>query len=230
MKSKCTKNKNEYSTQPTFDWAYDLYLSQSLWLRRSLFGLVILSVLLCLSLSANLLLIPLKEKVPYLYAFDQASGEITKIGELQPNKLSGDWALSRYLLTHYVMNYESYHIENLELPYQLVWAQSSEEVKKHYEEKVKSTNPQSPYRLYAKDKYITVRVISINKLNKNTVDIKFQKTLHDRATSLEEISYQEAILKWEFSTAETSQKMLDRDPLGFKVTYYQSTQVNTKGE
>ena len=76
-------DKNDYY-QATSDWAYELYLSKSLWLRWALFGLILMAVLLGLSLLSNLFLFPLKEKVPYLYAFDHATGEITKIGELEP--------------------------------------------------------------------------------------------------------------------------------------------------
>jgi len=212
--------------QSASDWAYDLYLSQSVRLRRAIIVIVALFCLLMLSLVSNIILIPLKEKVPYLYAFDHASGEITKIGTLEVTTLSSNWTLTRYLLIHYVTNYESYSAENIDLPYQLVWAQSDENVRKGYEQLVSSNNDHSPYRLYGKDKFVTVRVISVNQLNDNTVDVKFEKTLHDRAASVESVSQKEAIIKWEYSQAETTQKMLDRDPLGFKVTYYQTSSVN----
>ena len=203
-----------------------MYQSQTVWLRRALVALGIVIILLGVSIAANLILIPLKEKVPYLYAFDHATGEVTKIGELEKTNLSSNWALARYFLIHYVMNYESYNSDNIDLPYQQVFAQSADDVKKQFDNLVSSTNPNSPYRLYGKDKFITVKVISINRLNENTVDIKFQKKLHDRASNTDQVIYKEAILKWEFSNVETTQKMLDRDPLGFKVTYYQVSQVN----
>lgn len=216
----------QFDYQSAKDWAYDRYQMQGLWLRRCLFGLMMLFVLLGVSLIANLSLIPLKEKVPYLYAFDQVTGEVSKIGELEPTKLSGNWELTRYLLMRYVMNREGYDIDNLDVPYQMVWAQSAEHVRTQYETAVQSSNKQSPYQLYGKDKYIRVRVMSVNKLNDNTVDVKFTKTLHDRASGSEQVIQKEAIIKWEYTQAETTQKMLDRDPLGFKVTYYQATQVN----
>lgn len=219
------KNKGNYYSAAS-DWAYDMYQSQTVWLRRALLALIILALLLCISLLANLYLFPLKEKIPYLYAFDHATGEVTKIGTLQSTTLSTNWELSRYFLIHYVINHESYDHDNVDLPYQMVWAQSSDNVRKQYEDQVKSSNPNSPYRLYGKDKYITVRVISINRLNDNTVDVKFEKKLHDRTADIEQVLQKEAIIKWEYSEAETTQKMLDRDPLGFKVTYYQVTQVN----
>lgn len=218
-------NKTEYY-QKASDWVYDMYQSQTVWLRRVLLALIITASLLGLSLCGNLYMLPLKEKVPYLYAFDHATGEITKIGKLEPTTLPANWELSRYLLIHYVMNYESYDYDNINLPYQLVWAQSGENIRKQYEDVVKSDNSHSPYQQYGKDKYVTIRVISINRLDENTVDVKFEKKLRDRATSTEQATQKEAIVKWEFQQAETTQKMLDRDPLGFKVMYYQVSQVN----
>jgi len=208
------------------DWAYDNHQSHTLWLRRALFSLIIMTILLGLSIATNLSLFPLKEKVPYLYAFDNATGEITKIGMLEPSSFASNWELTRYLLIHYVINAESYDSDNIEQPYQMVWAQSAENVRKQYEDEVKSDNSNSPYRKYGKEKFVTTRVLSINRLNDNTVDVKFEKILHDHSSSTEQVSHKEAIIKWQYTQAETSQKMLDRDPLGFKVNYYQVSQVN----
>ena len=212
--------------QEASDWSYDRYYAQGIWLRRSLLSLVMVTILLCAALTANLLLIPLKEKVPYLYAFDHATGEVTKIGTLGPTRLSANWELSRYLLVHYVMNYEGYDLDNLDLPYQQVWAQSADHVRSQYEALMKSDNKQSPYKRFGKDNYVTVRVISVNRLNANTVDVKFEKTLHDRTAHSEQVIQKEAIIRWEYQNAKTTQKMLERDPLGFKVTYYQVSQIN----
>lgn len=212
--------------QAAHDWAYDKYQSQHIWLRRVVLVVIILMALLSLSLLGNLYLLPLKEKVPYLYAFDHATGEVTKIGALESTALSANWQLDRYFLIHYVINYESYDFNNLEYPYQLVWAQSAEDVQKQYENKVNSANHNSPYQLYGKDKFVTVQINSLNRLNDNTVDIKFEKTLHDHLTGSEQVMQKEAIIKWQYINAETTQKMLDRDPLGFKVIYYQVSQVN----
>lgn len=208
------------------NWAYDSYQSHSLWLRRALLALLVMASFLGLSIATNLSLLPLKEKVPYLYAFDKATGEISKLGILEPSSLSSNWELTRYLLIHYVINAESYDYDNVEQPYQMVWAQSSDNVRKQYEAQVKSDNSTSPYRIYGKERFITTRVLSVNQLNDNTVDVKFEKILHDRSSTSEQISHKEAIIKWQYTQAETSQKMLDRDPLGFKVSYYQVSQVN----
>src|SRR3990167_11032278 len=125
------------------NWSYDLYYSQRIWLRRCLLSLIVITVFLGMSLVCNLLLIPLKEKVPYLYAFDHATGEVTKIGTLEPTTLSANWELSRYLLVHYVMNYESYDFDNINVPYQFVCAQSADHVRSQYQALMKSDSQQS---------------------------------------------------------------------------------------
>lgn len=219
------ESQNEFYQQSS-DWAYCMYQSQTVWLKRSLIALVFVLSLLGLSIAANLFLMPLKEKVPYLYAFDHATGEVTKIGELDKTTLSSNWEVVRYSLIQYVINHESYDADNINYPYQLVWAQSNDAVRKQYEDLVSSANSNSPYKIYGKDKYVTTRIVSINRLNENTADIKFEKKMHDRASGSEQITNKEAIIKWEFDTAETTQKMLDRDPLGFKVKYYQVSQVS----
>lgn len=214
--------------QANSEWAYNIYQSQSVWLMRALLGLILLTGLLGLSVVTNLCLLPLKEKVPYLYAFDHATGEITKIGELETTTLTANWSLTKYFLINYVINREGYDFYNIDIPYQKVFAQSNNEVRKQYDSQVNSNNIHSPFKLYNKDKYLTVRVISVNRLNENTVDVKFEKKLHDRTSQGEQVIQKEAIIKWEFAKAQVSQKELERDPLGFKVIYYQVSQVNVE--
>ncbi|TLY48699.1 MAG: hypothetical protein E6K54_01525 [Gammaproteobacteria bacterium] len=118
------KNNSDAFYQSAADWRYDVYHSQAVWLRYSLIGNLGLLFSLLLALIMLVCLIPLKEKIPYLYAFNNATGEITKLGELEPTHLTANWQMTRYFLIHYVINRESYDSDNLEVPYQLAWAQS----------------------------------------------------------------------------------------------------------
>ncbi len=63
------------------DWRYQTYQSQTVWLNRALVGLMVLSVLLLMSLIANLFLFPLKSNTPYLYTVNENTGELTQIGQ-----------------------------------------------------------------------------------------------------------------------------------------------------
>lgn len=223
-------NEREAFYQAAADWRYDVYHSKTVWLRYSLIGN--LGLLLCLLLVLIMLvcLIPLKQKIPYLYAFNNATGEITKLGELEPTHLTANWQMTRYFLIHYVINRESYDSDNLEIPYQLAWAQSDAMIRKQYDAEVDSNVLTSPYRKYGKDKAITVRVLSVSRLNDNTAAIRFEKHLRDKATNTQQIAHYEAILKWQYHSIKATQTQLDRNPLGFTVSYYQVTPVNLNNE
>jgi type IV secretion system protein VirB8 len=224
------KNTNEAFYQTAADWRYDVYHSKTIWLRYSLIGNI--GLLLCLLFTLIMLtcLIPLKQKVPYLYAFNNATGEITKLGKLEPTHLTANWQMTRYFLIHYVINRESYDSDNLEIPYQLAWAQSGVMIRKQYDAEVDSNVLTSPYRKYGKDKAITIRVLSVSPLNENTATIRFEKRLRDKAANTQQVAYQEAIVKWHYQSVKATQVQLDRNPLGFTVTYYQVTPVNLNEE
>ncbi len=224
------KNTNEAFYQTAADWRYDIYHSKVIWLRYSLIGNI--GLLLCLLFTLIMLtcLIPLKQKIPYLYAFNNATGEITKLGELKPTQLTANWQMTRYFLIHYVINRESYDSDNLEIPYQLAWAQSDVMIRKQYDAEVDSNVQTSPYRKYGKDKAITVRVLSVSRLNDNTAAIQFEKHLRDKTANTQQIAHEEAIVKWQYQSVKATQVQLDRNPLGFTVNYYQVTPVNVNEE
>lgn len=231
IKETAIDSNNAYY-QMASDWRYDIYHSKSVWLRYSLIGNAGLLLVLLLTSIMLVCLIPLKQKVPYLYTFDKATGEITKLGELQPTRLIANWQLTRYFLIHYVMNRESYDRDNLEIPYQFVWAQSSPLIQKRYDAKVDSNVADSPYQKYGKDKAITVRVLSVSRLNENTAIIRFEKILRDKVANTQQVqvAHQEAIVKWQYQSGKATQAQFDRNPLGFTVIYYQVTPVNLNNE
>src|SRR5687767_6400060 len=87
------KDENNDYYQTMADWRYDKYESQTLWLNRSLIALAIIIIALLISLITNLMLFPLKEKVPFLYAVNETTGELTQIGQFQPEKFENNWLM-----------------------------------------------------------------------------------------------------------------------------------------
>jgi len=212
--------------QTSADWRYDIYQSKTVWLRYSMIGNAGLLLALLLALLTLVCLVPLKQKVPYLYTFNHATGEVTKLGELEPTHLTANWQLTRYFLIHYVMNRESYDRDNLDLPYQSAWAQSNPTIRQQYEAEVDSQASTSPYQKYGKDKAIRIPKVSVSRLNDHTAVIRFEKHLLDKNTNTQQIAYEEGIVKWQYQSVKATQTQLDRNPLGFTVTYYQMTPIN----
>ena len=103
-------------------------------------------------------------------------------------------------------------------------------IRKQYDAEVDSNVLTSPYRKYGKNKAVTVRVLSVSRLNDNTAAIRFEKRLSDKASNTQQVANQEAIVKWHYQSVKATQVQLDRNPLGFTVTYYQVTPVNLNEE
>lgn len=217
---------NETYFKDASQWRYQMYESQKIWLSRALLGCMILAVLLGISLASNVLLFPLKKTVPFLYTVNETTGELTALGAIENNHYAADNLMTRFLLIRYVVNREAYDADNLDEPYQVAWAMSSPSLAETYAETVRTDDPKSPYALYGKRKYITVHVLSVHLLNKDTAMVRFEQTIHDRTSDHTDTFQKEAIIRWQYTQPSTTLKMLDRDPLGFKVIYYQTTQVN----
>lgn len=228
MSHKHTASTEDVSAyyQEASDWRYQMHESQTVWLHRSLLLNLLLLTLLTLFVIACLFLFPLKQSVPYVYALNQATGELTQLGKAEPKAYAQEWLLTRYFLIQYVINREGYSADNLERPYQVTYAMSDANIAKRYEEEVNSNNPNSPYNLYGKDKVMTVHVLSVSQLSPDTAEVRFIKTLHDKDANTEQKLQKTAIIKWQYTNPVATEKMLDRNPLGFKVTYYQVNQVN----
>ena len=73
-------------------------------------------------------------------------------------------------------------------------------------------------------------MLSVSRLNDNTAAIRFEKRLSDKASNTQQVANQEAIVKWHYQSVKATQVQLDRNPLGFTVTYYQVTPVNLNEE
>jgi type IV secretion system protein VirB8 len=104
---------------------------------------------------------------------------------------------------------------------------SDDNIRKQYDAEVGSTIKTSPYQMYGKNKSVIVNVLSVSRLNENTASIRFDKVLHDHESGMQQVSHNVAIIKWKYVKEPATQKALDRNPLGFKVFYYQLTQVNS---
>jgi type IV secretion system protein VirB8 len=207
---------NDYSSEHNYfansaNWHYQIYESERVWLSRAIILIILLLITLTLSLSANFFLFPLKQNVPYLYAVNETTGELTQLGQFQVDKQNNQWLMTRFLIVRFVVNRESYDSDNLDEPYQIAWAMSDSQIAQSYAEAVRTDNEESPFALYGKNKYITVHVLAVNKLNEDTASVRFELSLHDRQSDTTQTVQKEAIIKWQY-TAPITTDLLPTNP------------------
>lgn len=139
---------------------------------RSFYVIIIVLAILnsLLAVQSFLSIFPLNVKVPFLTYSDDAWADLPIAKKLASEPLEDkNFAVMKHLVKTYIVNRESYDIENYELRYRNIASQSTKSVFDKYKENMDATNLYSPYRIY------TNRF----KRNINVASIAFQSTGKD---------------------------------------------------
>lgn len=218
------KNPDDYYEYAS-TWRYEIYESQALWLRRALIALVVMTTLLLISISGYFYLLPLKQTSTALIIQDKETGDITIAATVVPELLNQNWILTESNIIKYVVNREQYHLDNIDLPYQFTYAMTDDKILDDYVKMVASENEKSPYQLYGKEFYITVDVLSVEKMSDDTALIEFRQTLHEIGSNRTNAVLKRAVIRWRYDNDPQTKAQALRNPLNFKVTHYRPTQT-----
>lgn len=179
-----------------------------------------------------LVMLPLKEKVPYLVMADAYSGTATVArltGGLDELTMTQWDALHRSNVAHYILARESYDLALLKLrDWTTVYTMSAPEVATGYTTLNSSQNPESPFNLYGKSKAIRVQVNSIQMLGGSATQrprgatVRFQRSLYDKSNGYTEfLDNRIATLEFTYNkNLKMDEKHRIENPLGFHVTSY----------
>lgn len=190
---------------------------------------VALSVLLG---AGYLVMLPLKEKVPYLVMADAYSGTATVArltGGLDELTVTQWDALHRSNVAHYVLARESYDIALLKLrDWTTVYTMSDGPVATEYTTLNSSQNPESPFNVYGKAKAIRVQINSIQMIGGTPTQrpkgatVRFQRSLYDKTNGYTEfLDNRIATLEFTYNkNLKMDEKHRIENPLGFHVTGY----------
>ena len=185
-----------------------------------------LGILLGLNSIALSVLLPLKSFVYRMVEVNQQSGEVTVLKELEGNQYNANWVVTRYFINQYIQQRQGYSLDDIKRRFNLVIAMSNGALAKEYIDSTVDANPKSPIVLLKNDYYRDVQVLSVNQLNDQTAVARFRESTHNRANVADvKTTDWQVILKWEYVNPNESLAERDKNPLGFKVTYYQLSPV-----
>lgn len=182
---------------------------------------ITLVALLGLSLIANVVVAKLTHVEPYLVTLDKRTGEVAVPHKLEVKHLSAQTTMIRHFAGEYVQKWTSYSPHNLKKPFLEIMATSSKEVGAQFRRYLlPKKNPESPVRKLGRGKYRTTKIHSISRLDKKTLDIRYQtqtkESSSDRLVSEKEYR---AVLKYEIVRKKRTLSEWDANPTGFTVTY-----------
>jgi type IV secretion system protein VirB8 len=193
------------------------------------FSAILMSLVLA---GGYFLMLPLKEKVPYLVMADAYTGTST-VARLREDSatasITTSEAVNRSNVSHYVLARESYDWSLLgNRDWNTVFAMSSEGAAGSYKRMFDRTNPDNLTATYGRNKAIRVKILSlqlfgggVNTAPKSAV-VRFQRFVYDK-TNGNSVLLDNKIATIEFTYKaylEMDEEYRVENPLGFWVTNY----------
>ncbi|WP_273795049.1 virB8 family protein [Brucella intermedia] len=174
------------------------------------------------SLSALVMLMPLKQFEPYVIEVDKATGYLQVARALKPGDLSQNEAVTAANIVRYIRARETYDPGELKLNFDLAQLLSTGEAAADLRKEFSPGNPQSKDKVFGAATRISVTIESVSFLNRNTATVRFftDETRNNNADR----QYWVAVLKFHYTTTPLNNEYRFDNPLGFQVTQYRRDQ------
>ncbi len=236
-------NKNEDKTikqsiiNKSVDFEVDLMhrvkrSERSAWIVASL--ALVISLLLSIG---YMLIMPLKERIPYLLLVNTSTGtsSLSKIiGASNIEEISSNEAVAKSNIANFLSSRESYDFDLIGRTsqltvYSMAGVNASKTVLANYQWLYSDNNPNNLVKIYGKDKYIRVKIKSIiltadsNPKNGYTLaTVRFDKLiLNNNLSTIQETSSNTATISFSYDiNTQMPEELRLQNPLGFIVTGY----------
>ena len=188
------------------------------WAMTAIFG-----ALAALAIVALILLMPLKQTVPYVLKVDQSTGYVDVMTSLGTKDMKYNEAVDKFNLAQYVRARESYDWENIKDFYGAVQLMSAPDVWNEYSEFYRSDI--SPVKTLKKNVTVQVNIKSITFVG-DTAQVRFEKIVRQRNQSASQAQRARLIATIGYDYVTAPMKEEDRlvNPLGFQVFHYRVDQ------
>lgn len=175
------------------------------------------------------LMLPLKEKVPFLVMADAYTGTSTvaRLRDFPENSIATSEAINKSNAAHYVLARESYDFDIMTLrDWATVNTMSANDVATSLQSLY--GGPNSPYKIYGKGRSIRAQITSVILLGGENggrytgATVRFQRSLYDKTTgALRFMDNKIATLGFKYDPdLKMDEKERIANPLGFQVTAY----------
>ncbi len=156
------------------DWEASKTLAREKSERRAWSVAILAGIMTVLSWLAIVIMMPLKESVPYVIRVDNATGVPDIVTAMDDKKVTGDEVMDKYWLAQYVLARETYDWHTLQQDYDKVGLLSSPNVGKAYAELFDGKDALD--KRYGENIRATVKVISVVPSGAETGTVRFIKT------------------------------------------------------
>jgi type IV secretion system protein VirB8 len=169
---------------------------------------------------ALLVLMPLKTVEPYTLLVDRNTGFVQALTPLDPQRISGDAALTQSFLVQYVIAREGFDVDTIQANYRKVALWSAGQARSDYIAAAQPSNPQSPLALYPRATVVETRVKSVSPMGPNTAMVRFETQRRDAGGQSQPPRAYVAVIRYQYSGEPMSVEDRFVNPLGFQVLRY----------
>ena len=203
-------------------WDFDRAQAERRSARRAWWVAGVAAVVAVTAVGAVAALTPLKSVEPYVIRVDNATGVVDVVPGLD-GPVSASQALSRHLLTQYVITRERYVPALAETDYETVGAMQGSALNQAWAALWNRTNPQSPLNLHADGSANLVQVTSVSFLKagsgrEDLAQVRF--VLRSGEAAAEPPRHYVATLQYAYGEPSKDDRLRAANPLGFKVLEY----------
>ena len=176
------------------------------------------AVLLAIAL---MLLTPLKTVEPYTLLVDRQTGFVQAVDPLEPQRISGDAALTQSFLVQYVIARESFDIDSVQADYRKVALWSADSARTRYVASMQASHPDSPLTRFPRSTVIDTVVKSVSPIGPDAAMVRFETRRSDRSGPARTVGAWVTVVRYRY--AGEPMRVEDRylNPLGFQVIRYQ---------
>lgn len=169
---------------------------------------------------ALIIMLPLRTVETQTLLVDKHTGFVQALQPLDPQRISGDAALTQSFLVQYVIARESFDIDALQANYRRVALWSGESARSGYLAAMQGSNPESPLARYSRSTVIETRVKSVSPVGRNVAMVRFDTVRRDRGGHVQPPHSWVAMIRYRYSGEPMSLEDRFVNPLGFEVLRY----------
>ncbi|MGG7539367.1 virB8 family protein [Rhizobium sp. 12,4] len=188
------------------------------WFVTTIFGAITL-----LSLTALVMLVPLKSFEPYIVEVDKNTGYMEiKTGLTHSANLTDQQAVTQANVVRYIRSREGYDPFAIEQNFGIAALLSTGDAARELQELYSAANPNNPARALGKNKSVTVDIKSVTFSNASTALVRFSTTEKAEADSI--TRHYISVVRYRYTDTPSTNEWRFENPLGFQVYNYRRDQ------
>jgi type IV secretion system protein VirB8 len=176
-----------------------------------------------LSLTALIMLVPLKTFEPYIIEVDKNTGYLeVKSGLTRSGKLTDQQAVTQANVVRYIRARESYDPFAIADNFGIAALLSAEHAARELQELYSAANPDNPAKVYGKNRQVTVEIKSVTFSNSSTALVRFSTT--EKSDTDQIMRHFISVVRYRYTETPVTNEWRFENPLGFQVYNYRRDQ------